>query len=253
MDVIFPERHYLGMEKSRTVLQIRLEERMNAKGAKQAPLAKSLGLSESFIRDIVRGKTKSPQASNLDILATALETTSDYLLGKTDQVGISAPAIAVPSKPITYGGKVQAGAFISVDDYFSQDDEHTRVPDFVTPHPRFPKARQYAWQVVGNSMDEVDIKDGMWVVGIESVDYIDQYREIESGQFVIVERSRNGGSERETTVKEARFYRDRMELIPRSSDPTFLSIVVPHDQEADPDQEIVKILAVVISAYRDFT
>lgn len=240
------------MVNERSTLQIRLEERMAAKKLKASPLATAMGKSDSFVRDILRGKTKVPSAENLDRMAAALGTTTDYLLGKTDQAETLGPAVEVSTKPLEYGGRVQAGAFLSIDDYFSQDEDG-HIPDFVTTHPSYARAKQYAWLVVGSSMDLVDIKDGMWIVGVEYLDYIDQYRDVETGDFVIVERIRAGGHEREVTVKEVRFYRDRMELIPRSSDPSIETIVVPHDMTADSDAETVKIKAVVIAAYRDFS
>lgn len=240
------------MIEQRTILQIRLQERMDAQGEKAAPLAKRVGLSDSFVRDVLRGKTKTPSATNLELVARALGTSSDYLLGLTDQVRPMGPGVEVRNSHITYGGKVQAGTWVAVDEYFNQDQE-AAIPEFVTPHPRYSKASQYAWQVSGNSMDLADIKDGMWVVGVAYGDYIDHYGDVESDQFVIAERLRAGGMERELTVKQVKFYRDRMELLPRSSNSTFEPIIVLHDNQADPATETVSIIAVVVAAYRDFS
>ena len=120
------------MTDPRTTLQIRLEERMEAKKLKASPLATAIGKSDSFVRDILRGKTKVPSADSLDKMASALGTTTAYLLGKTDQVETMGPAVEVYHKTIEYGGRVQAGAFLNVDDYFSQDEDG-QIPDFVSP------------------------------------------------------------------------------------------------------------------------
>lgn len=240
------------MEEQRTILQTRLQERMDDTGEKAAPLAKRIGLSDSFIRDVLRGKTKTPSATNLELVARALGTSSDYLLGLTDQVRPMGPGIEVRHGTITYGGEVNAGAWLAVDGYFNQDEE-VRIPEFVTPHPKYSKASQFVWRVVGNSMDLADIKDGMWVVGVAYGDYIDHYGDVESDQYVIAERLRAGGMERELTVKQVKFYRDRMELVPRSSNPTFEPIIVLHDNQADPATLTVSIVAVVVAAYRDFS
>lgn len=107
MDVIFPDGHYSGMsaEPEKTQLQERLLERMNAAGEKPAPLATKLGLSDSFIRDILRGKTRSPRAASLELIASALRTTTDYLLGTSDN-----PNADFVERTVPLVGYVGAGA-----------------------------------------------------------------------------------------------------------------------------------------------
>lgn len=231
------------------VLQERVEERLKALGKKPAPLAKSLGYGDSFIRDILR-KGVMPGGDRLRRLAEALETTTEYLLGRTDALGPSTlgTPITLPSTPPIYAGKVQAGSWLAVDEYFQQDAYP--VPEFVTRHPAYPRLRQYAWQAQGDSMNERGIIDGMWVVGADASDYIDQIGEVESGDLVVVERTRHQGAERELTIKEARFYRDRMELLPRSTNASHQPIVVPHNRKAE-DHIEVKIIGVVLTAYTD--
>jgi transcriptional regulator with XRE-family HTH domain len=116
LDVIFPERHYPGMSQvhPKTVLQRRLEERMMAAGEKPAPLATRLKLSDSFIRDILRGKTRSPRAESLEKLASALGTTSDYLLGKSDQAEVERGERTVPL--VGYVGAGAAAHFYAAGD-----------------------------------------------------------------------------------------------------------------------------------------
>lgn len=147
-----------------------------------------------------------------------------------------------------FAGYVAAGLWHPVDDL---DQDGLEVPDFVLSHPAYPKARQYAYMVRGDSMNLVGIDDGMWVVAADASDFIDQYGETESGDLVVVERSRYQGSERELTVKEIRFYRDRYELIPRSSNAAHQPIVVPHNHGADGDKDQVRVIGVVLTSYRD--
>lgn len=247
MDVIFPEMHVADMsEEDQTVLQKRLAERMKAKGEKPAPLAKRLGLSDSFIRDVLRGKTKSPRAESLEKLAEALGVTSDYLLGKDKDGELVGAGIARAGRPLPYAGVIQAGSFLAVDD-FNQDPDD--VPAYVLPDPAYSRVRQYAWRSRGDSMDQAGIVDGMWVVGADAADYIDVYGDIESGDLVVVERTRYQGQERELTVKEVHFFRDRYELRPVSSNADHVPIVVSHDHSVDGDGLEVKIIGVVLTAY----
>jgi len=142
---------------------------------------------------------------------------------------------------------MQAGAFLAVDEYFNQDPES--VPDYVLMVPQYNRVRQYVWRSLGDSMDEAGIGDGMWVVGADASDYIDTYGDIVTGDLVVVERSRHQNAERELTVKEVHFFRDRYELRPVSSNPQHKPIVVPHDHGADGDGIEVKIIGVVLTAY----
>ena len=158
-------------------------------------------------------------------------------------------AVARSTDAPVFGGFVQAGAFLPVDEYFQQDVYE--VPEFVLRQPAYAKVRQYSYQVRGNSMNEVGIEDGMWIVAADAADFIDVYGEVESGEFVVVERTRAQGAERELTVKEIRFYRDRYELLPRSTDSTHKPIVVPQNS-IDSDGIEVKIVGVLLTAYRDF-
>lgn len=158
-------------------------------------------------------------------------------------------AIAIAGKPPQFGGHVQAGAWLGVDEYFQQDEAAALVPDFVVRVPRYAKVRQYAYQVHGDSVNRAGIDDGMWVVVADALDFIDHYGEIESGDLVVVERTRAQGAERELTIKEIRYYRDRYELLPKSTNTSHQPIVVPHNHNADDGIE-VRVVGVVLSATR---
>jgi transcriptional regulator with XRE-family HTH domain len=81
MDVKFPEGdHWHMTAEQKSTLQIRVAERMKLLGLDQSETARRTRLGISFVRDILRGKSKSPAAANLAKLATALQTTTAYLL-----------------------------------------------------------------------------------------------------------------------------------------------------------------------------
>lgn len=163
------------------------------------------------------------------------------------EAALVGPAILRTGEPPKYAGVVQAGQFLAVDEYFNQDPE--QVPPHVLPDPAYSRVRQYAWRSRGDSMDAAGIHDGMWVVGADAADFIDVYGDIQSGDLVVVERTRFQGSERELTVKEVHFFRDRYELRPVSKNPEHQAIVVPHDHTVGSDGVEVKIIGVVLTAY----
>lgn len=248
MDVIFPEKQNGGMdEKPKTPLQTRLAALMEQRKKKAAPFATELGLDPSFLRDILRGKKKTPAADALARIAEALGTSTDYLLGNDKDGELVGPTVVRSGSPLSYAGTIQAGAFLAVDEYFNQDPED--VPPHVLMDPAHSKARQYAWRARGDSMNEAGILDGMWVVGADAADYIDLYGDIATGDLVVVERVRFQGSERELTVKEVHFFRDRYELRPVSSNGEHQVINVSHDHGVDSDGLEVKIIGVVLTAY----
>lgn len=244
MDADFREMHIRGMSQE---LQNRVRDRMEELGMKAAPLAKEAGLGLSFVRDILRGKTKVPKADNLKKLATALQTTPDALLG-----GSAAPAAIEDGKPVPggrlpYGGTVAAGDWWDADD-FNQDIAENAVPASIPRHPGYPKLTQTAWRVRGDSMNEVGIFDGQWIVGASYADYVDRIGELANGNYVVVERTRAQGAERELTVKEVQFARRGMRLLPRSTNKKHREYFIDLDETADPDKETVRILAVVLWA-----
>lgn len=223
----------------------RLRQLRELKGWTLEETAKQFGLSRSGFVKLERGERKLTE----DYIATAArvfgvapaEVISDSTVG---------PAVARSGEAPTFAGYVRAGLFETFDPDFQQDAEP--VPDFVQKQPGYGRIRQYAYRARGDSLTEAGIDDGMWIVAADASDFIDQHGEIESGDLVVVERTRLQRGERELTVKEIRFYRDRYELHPKSANPAHKPIVVPHDMSVDADGIEVKIVGVVLTAYRDF-
>lgn len=143
-------------EHNQTVLQKRLLERLGTTHQKPGRVAKQIGMSESFVRDIIRGKTISPGADALADLARALETHPDYLLGNSDQVYAPSADRAPSMGTVPLMGFIGAGAEISPE--FEQIPEEgleqIEIP-FPLPDPML------AFEVRGASMkpryDEGDV------------------------------------------------------------------------------------------------
>lgn len=234
------------------VIPERLKTLRDAKGLSQAQLAGMVGAKQQSIDQIERGEVRRPRT--LPEIARALETSTDYLTGLTDHPtagDVKGPVeVDLPKTRIGFGGKVGAGGFLAVDEYFQQDEQP--VPQGIFPDPAYAKLHQYAWLVEGDSMDEAGIPNGTWVVAADYIDFRDQVRELDNGDVVIVERSRYQDSERERTIKEVQFARSAMRLVPRSSNPRHREIVIPLDREAEDDVE-VRVLAVVLLGVQTFS
>lgn len=238
----------------------RIERRLEAVGlSASAASEKAMGEGK---RDAIRkifakakdGLETSPRGDTLRSLARVLKTTSSWLLEGVgpEEVSPGEMVLEGPGVPHTgskpaYAGNVQAGAFLAVDEYFNQDPDD--VPSYVVAVAEYNRVRQYVWRSIGDSMNRAGITDGMWIVGADAADYIDVYGDIVTEDLVIVERSRHQGAERELTVKEVHFFRDRYELRPVSDNEDYKPIIVPHDLTVDGDGEEVKIIGVVLTAY----
>lgn len=226
-----------------TITIQRIKQRLKELGLTPRAASLEAGLSADAIRNMLRNPKAIPRGRTLIALAEALDVTVEWLLGQ------DAPAAgAVRAKPgLPYGGIVEAGAYREVD-MLNQDSPRI-IP--VPRDPAFPRCRQYAFEVRGDSMNLAGIEEGMWVIGIDYLDYTEWHGEACAGMMVVVERSRAQGAERELTVKELRFFRDHAELVPRSSNPEHKALKVPLQWDGD-QADSIRILAIVTGAMRLF-
>lgn len=182
--------------------------------------------------------------------ANALEGQGDPPISR-DEVLALAGVVAAPDEPhidgLQYAGILEASAWRPVD-MLVQATERT-VP--FARDPRYPAARQYAWEVRGDSMNKAQIFEGFIVRGVDLIDFQEHYGDLRDGMIVVVERTRGGGMEIELTVKQLRLFADRMELFPRSTNPKHTPLVVPFDNNAD-NGETVTVKAIVTASFTVF-
>ncbi len=139
-------------------------------------------------------------------------------------------------------GRVEAGAFREVDDMDQSEPVFISLP----ADDRFPNARQVAFDVSGDSMNNLrprPILEGDRVVGVSYEDVAHE-AVLRDGMVVIVERTRDGGHTREWSVKQVEIYQGRTEFHPRSTNTRHKPIVVERDMFAD-DGTQVEIIALV--------
>lgn len=215
---------------------------MDMLGMNAYETAKKAGLGESFVRDILRGKSRNPTVEKLERLAAALDTTVDWFRADAAPgTSVDAPNSAVTRARISglvVKGDIQAGAWLDIS-MIDDDPEHKEtIP--VAPDSRFPHAKQYGLRVKGDSMD-LEYPDGTFV---SVVDYADSGIPIRAGLTVHVER--RSGYLVEATLKVIETAEDgEMLLSPRSSNPIHKSLRL----EGDEATEIV-ICGVVTGSYR---
>lgn len=138
-------------------------------------------------------------------------------------------------------GKVQAGHWIEVDDYF----EPPPVAMAVRTDSRYAEWPQWLEEVVGDSINK-KIPEGGFAHVVSAIELGYEPRE---GDFVVVERRRAGGHLRERTIKQIRIGGGgRVELWPMSTNPKWSEPLVL-TAGAENEEIEVQIVALVIGAY----
>src|SRR5690606_5066138 len=136
-----------------------------------------------------------PSQEYLERLGKLFKVSPDRLYAPPPPLDLSANAAVSDegdNDMLALAGKVGAGRYQSVDALHVPENAR-RIP--MHPDPRYPLARQFAWEVEGDSMEELRIFEGMWAVGAVADDFKRHYGDIPSGSVVIAQRNRFGGSE----------------------------------------------------------
>ena len=136
--------------------------------------------------------------------------------------------------------RVQAGHWIEVD-YAEQD--YPSPPRAVRPDPQYGDWPQWLELVVGDSVNK-EMPDGAYA---HVVDAVEMGYAPQDGDFVVVERRRDGGRLRERSVKKIVQTDTGIELWPDSHNPAWDR---PLELSSPGDGVEVEIVGLVIGAYR---
>jgi len=162
-----------------------------------------------------------------------------------DEVPPQIAPIEVTLGEYVLAGKVAAGSFREVNEFFDEEPTKIKAPADM----KYPHARQIAFEIEGDSMNKAKppMLEGGYVLCVDFEDLENQVP-LRDGMKVVIERTKLGGQLREWSVKEVELYEDRIEFHPRSDNPRHKPIVVPRDFQPDDGTE-VKILALVRSVH----
>src|SRR5688572_5046381 len=165
------------------------------------------------------------QTAAAELYARKFKVSLEWLLtGRGDMrgQGVIPAEIEVAGLPIL--GEIRAGTWLETSFIDSEGEPEMLA---VARDPRFPRARQYALRVVGNSMD-LDYPDGSYVT---CVDFAESGLSIKEGLIVHVERRRNAGQLVEITLKAVERRASTWWLVPHSSDPIHQPITFKGGEE----------------------
>lgn len=217
----------------------RLQQAIDDLGWSKAELQRRSGISYDSINKYLRGEVDNPRGNVLDKLAETIGRPTLWLkegIGSepqspelTRRAGGTAPVVAT----------VEAGAWREVDELDQDNGEWITIP----ADDKYPDATQRVYDVSGDSMNKLEpipITNGSRIVAID-YDEIASRVPLRDGLIVVVQRSRNGGQERELTVKQVAWFGDRIEFQPRSTNAKHKPIVVEHDNWEDDGIQIAVV------------
>lgn len=215
-------------------LKHRIKQRIEALGISARKVSIDAGCNPDTLGKVLLGKTKTLRGDHLSRIARVLKVSESWLTTGEDaeRMAEEHPTGA------RYGGIVEAGTFRPTD-IFNQEDEIRTIE--MPLDPRYDSTRQFAFEVVGDSMTQAHIEEGMWLLAVDSHLWQHLHGELRDGLLVIVARLRNGDPERELTVKRLRVFRDRIELRPESTNPKHQALIYPHNDE-DPTHGIIAVV-----------
>lgn len=205
----------------------------------QADLAKKSGMKQQGIQSIENDEVSRPR--RLREIASALQTTEEWLLGETKKKSSSRAVI----KQIPVLGDVAAGQWLEAETFagFHEESPHESIP--------FPEivltdwTGIYALKVKGNSIDKI-APDGSFLI-CRSI--AESGAAVEDDDLVVVERRRKQEGMYEVTVKRVKRTKTGFSLLPESNDPKYKPISYATRGSKDDDVEIRITAHVVIVAY----
>jgi SOS-response transcriptional repressor LexA len=216
-------------------------------------LAEAIGMSPSQLSRIERGLRRA-RIDEIKLAADALKVKVTDIFPEFDQIEAGERVAEgagksemhqVGSRTVTIRGFTQAGQWNEFENW--EDESQGEIPIPEMPGI-WPGLDQFAYLVKGNSMDAARIFDGEYVI---CVPYFEAREDLEAGDIVVVERTRNSAVER--TVKQIEIDGKIVRFCPRSTDLKFKPIVVEVDGELKEAEDTdVRVVGLVVGRWGKF-
>jgi SOS-response transcriptional repressor LexA len=152
------------------------------------------------------------------------------LTGRGEMIHAGVVPADIEQRGLPIVGDIRAGAWL--DTTLLEPSSEETLP--VARDERWPRARQYALRVLGNSMDQL-FPEGCYVT---CVDFADSGMELRDKMIVHVERQMQGGQLIEITLKAVEIKNGKIALVPRSSDPKWQPYIL--SKSADGAEVVVR-------------
>jgi len=220
----------------------RLQQRIDELGWSKAELSRRAEINYDSINKYLRGDIDNPRGNVLEKLAGTIDRSVLWLRDGIEQSEAELNRIGGRMVPVRTAGTVEAGAFREVDEFDQGEPDEIYLP----PDSKYPNARQMAFVVAGDSMNNLDprpILPGDRAICVAYADIASEVK-LRDGMVVVVQRQRDGGHFREWSIKQIELYEDRTVFAPRSDNPKHKPIVVPKLFNDDGGEE-VEVIGIV--------
>lgn len=221
-------------------LQERLRQRIEELGLTPREVSRRAGLGKDAVRDILVGRSKDPGSLTLSAIAGVLNCEIAFLSG-TQESSLRGSEITELDADIPVVGSVNAGVFteMSGSEPWLSDAEFETI--WAPRNRRYPSARCFAFRVMGDSMNDAKPRPILEGDLVLCVDVVDAEIGIVDDKIYVIRRTKDGGQSFEWTLKRARVFNNRTELVPESTNPAHKPLVIPRNQTIDDGQEIAVI------------
>lgn len=226
------------------ILRERLRELIALRDRNAKDVSLASGNSESYVRDILSGKSNNPRMSALQAIADVLQADLQYLLGQSDTITAEERRRGIHPMPVLY--IAETGAYRPMLATIKTSDARTIHADL---NASYPHAKHFAADVRDDAMDRAGITDGMFAL---CVDFTTARLTVESGKIYAIRRSLDGGKTHETIIRKAMAYSDRTEYQADSSKAGYGTLTVPSGSAIDDQEAQVETIGLVYGVQKIF-
>lgn len=226
------------------ILRERLRELIALRDTNAKEVSLASGNSESYVRDILAGRSNNPRMSALQAIADVLQADLQYLLGQSDTITAEERRRGIHPMPVLY--IAETGAYRPMLATPKTSEARTIHADL---NASYPHAKHFAADVRDDAMDRAGITDGMFAV---CVDFTTARLTVESGKMYLIRRSLDGGKTYETIIRKAMAYSDRTEYSADSSRSGYDMLTVASGSAVDDQDAQVENVGLVYGALKIF-
>jgi transcriptional regulator with XRE-family HTH domain len=165
----------------------RLAWLLRYRGRSALSVSRAANLGATNVSQIINGQSKNPQIHNLESIVAVLDSSVDFLMGRTDdpeRVSSGATSTGVPTHLIPIVGIAEAGVYRSAAVATSIDD----ISVFAIRSTQWPDARHFAIIIHDEQMTALQPQPLMPGMTALLVDFNEIGGEIETGRIYYITR-----------------------------------------------------------------
>lgn len=225
-------------------LRERLRELIALRDMNAKEVSLQSGNSESYVRDILSGRSNNPRMSALQAIAKVLQCDLNYLLGRSDTITVEEMRRGIRPMPVLF--IAESGAYRPMLAKLITSETKTINADLSAGYPH---AEHFAIAVRDDAMDRAGITEGMFAL---CVSFASARLTVESDKIYAIRRTIDGGKTFEISLKRAKVYSDRTEYRSESGNPGYGTLTLPVGSQMDNQDAQVEPIGLVYAVQKIF-